>query len=168
MNKIDEWRAALRNYGQRQRLQGMWKERRVICLVRKPGIRYLLKVPALRPHTALIYAANAHISNSTHTHTHTETHMEEGTYIHLTMDSYASENENWLKHSTTDSVEEKEYKQWWNMANRFYHLSIWTNAWILAFRRFLSPQLGVWDHLLSPYLFICLFMSLFPNRSYTP
>ena len=47
----------------------------------------------------------------THTHTHTETHMEEGTYIHLTMDSYASENENWLKHSTTDSVEEKEYKQ---------------------------------------------------------
>ena len=44
--------------------------------------------------------------------THTQTHVEEGTYIHLTMDSYASENENWLKHSTTDSVEEKEYKQW--------------------------------------------------------
>lgn len=44
-------------------------------------------------------------------HTHIETH-EEGTHLHLTMDSYASENENWLKHLSTDSVEEKEYKQW--------------------------------------------------------
>ena len=62
-------------------------------------------------HTETHTHTQTHTQRHTHTHTH-ETHMQEGTYVHLAMDSCASEDENWLKHLTADSVEEKECEQW--------------------------------------------------------
>ena len=81
-----------------------------------------------------------------------------------------------LRQLSIGFVGEKEYKPRWSMKNTIHHLcppgsmpAYGGSAWNLACRRVQSPVRGVYsDCIRSAYLFIHLFVSLFPNRMSVP